>query len=149
MTRDVDQHLLNQNLIRTKLGVLTQLVRVIMAEIEIPCFTTFTVNSGERVKVTVPEETVFNITSISINLTDDLPASGRAVVYTQIVDDEEKAGPKVAIAPLRIAQNEVITVDYAINSFSPIIFSVEGDKFGVNIIGYTTTAQPLVTEKIE
>ncbi|KAH0786016.1 hypothetical protein GPJ56_010073 [Histomonas meleagridis] len=118
-----------------------------MADISIPSFATCIVKPDERIKVTITDS-LWCITSVSINVTDDMPKEGRVVVYISQINEEGKEGEKIAIAPLRVGQCEVVNVDYTINSFSPIIISTSGDKITVSVNGYTTTSEPPTFEKI-
>lgn len=115
-----------------------------MEEIQIPCFATVEVKPNEAVKVEVPEGTIWEITQVSIAPQDNLPAEGRVVVYAATSHEDKEQ--KVAIAPLRLGQCEVVTVNFVINSASPLEFTTTGAAVAVSVSGnLSSSAQLKVT----
>lgn len=116
-------------------------------EADYPGFVTVLVRPGKTVRVEVPEGNVWDISSVSIAINDQLPAEGRVVLYVGVVDGSGKVGEKVAIAPLRIAQCEVINVNLSVNCVTPIEFVTSGAEISVNVSGNVSANIPLkVTE---
>ena len=109
-------------------------------------FCSVVVNPGEQVKVSTQESSQWTITSASIVYKDDLPKQGRVVLYLSTYDNNGNIGQKIAIAPLRVCDCEVVTLDLA--TFSPLLFSTEGSDISVTISGYTDMPFPLDVEKI-
>lgn len=102
---------------------------------EIASFAAVIVPPGHPQKVTVPEDSLWIISSVSIVPTDPMPTSGRVVLYASILNDDGTQSEKIAIAPLRPGVVEVVNVDYEVNSVSPLVFSMSGTPISVNIIG--------------
>lgn len=112
-----------------------------MDEFQIPCFANVVVKPDESTKVEVPEGTIWEITQVSIAPQENLPAEGRVVVYASVTQDDKEQ--KVAIAPLRIAQCEVIPVNFVINSATPIQFTTTGASVAVCVSGNLSSSIPL------
>lgn len=117
-------------------------------EADYPGFVTVLVRPGKKVRVEVPEGNVWDISTVSIAINDQLPPQGRVVLYAGIVDASGKVGEKVAIAPLRIAQCEVINVNLSVNCVTPIEFVTTGDAISVNVSGNVSANIPLVVTEI-
>lgn len=113
----------------------------------VPVLTTISIGPNEVVKVEVPYENIWDITSISILPTPDMPSKGRVLVYAKPcnVDNAEK----IVIAPLRIGEMEVITVDYTIDGFTPMEFETSGADVTVVISGNIQTVSELVITRRE
>lgn len=107
-------------------------------------FSSVTVHPGERVKVIPRPDSRLTITTVSIVYTDDLPENGRVVLYASKYDRNGDIGQKIAIAPLRVRDCEVVNVDF--ETASPLIFSTEGAKIDVSISGHTEQPIPLIIE---
>lgn len=110
-------------------------------------FCTVVVNPGEQVKVSTYEYARLTITSASIVYKDDLPKQGRVVLYVSAYDSNGDIGQKIAFAPLRVCDCEVVTLD--LETFSPLLFSTEGSEISVTISGYTDTPEPLIVDRIK
>lgn len=115
-----------------------------MSDIPIPSFAALVVRPGERVRVAL-RESVWCVTSASL-APDDAPAGGRVVLYAATVGEDGRVGERIAIAPLTVGRCEVASLDYAINSYAPVVFSTEGAAVAVTVSGYTTSAEQLQTE---
>ncbi|OHS96185.1 hypothetical protein TRFO_10110 [Tritrichomonas foetus] len=108
-------------------------------------FTSVVVNPEETVKVSTNNDAIWSITSVSIKVTDDLPKEGRVVLYISQVGIDGTVGNKIAIAPLRVRDCEVVNADYSISS--PVVFSTTGAKISVSVTGYTTSLDSLIIER--
>lgn len=116
-------------------------------EAEYPGFATVCVRPGKTVRVEVPEGNVWDISNVSIVIDDKLPESGRVVLYAAVVSKTGKVGEKVAIAPLRIGQCEVINVNLSVNCVTPIEFTISG-AISVNVSGNTSDNVPLIVTEV-
>jgi hypothetical protein len=115
---------------------------------QVSTFCTVRIAPGQTVKVTIPQDSTWEITSVSIAPVEPLPTSGRVVVYASSLRSDGSTTEKVAIAPLRIGAAEVINVNYSVSSATQMLFSTSGDSIGVTINGNTTTSKQLVIESV-
>jgi hypothetical protein len=106
----------------------------------VPSFATIVLPPGRPQVVTVPDESLWVITSVSISPTDPMPETGRVVVYVSNLSADGTQGEQIAIAPLRVGAAEVVNVDFQINSASPLVFSTVGAELSVSVTGYTVTS---------
>jgi hypothetical protein len=116
---------------------------------DIPCFAAVVIPPGQPQKVTVPDDSFWTIGSVSIIPSDDLPATGRVVVYAATVKPDGTESERIAIAPLRVGAAEVATLDLQIAPAGPIIFSTAGAPISVTVTGYTATSDPLLVEPLQ
>jgi hypothetical protein len=115
----------------------------------IPSFAAVLIPPGSPQVVTVPEDSLWVITSVSITPTDPPPTSGRVVLYVATQAPDGTQGERIAIAPLRVGAVEVVTVDHQVNSACPLIFSTEGAQIPVTVTGHTITSAALVVRPLE
>lgn len=127
-----------------------QINRCINGEIELnqlmdfQTFASVVVNPKEQVKVSL-EDSIWTMTSVAIVVKDDLPKEGRVVLYVSNYDEKGEIGKKIAIAPLRVCECEVINID--LQTYGPIVFSTEGADISVSISGCTSRSYPLIVER--
>ncbi|KAK8886080.1 hypothetical protein M9Y10_041540 [Tritrichomonas musculus] len=107
-------------------------------------FASVVVNPKEQVKVSL-EDSIWTMTSVAIVVKDDLPKEGRVVLYVSNYDEKGEIGKKIAIAPLRVCECEVINID--LQTYGPIVFSTEGADISVSISGCTSRSYPLIVER--
>ena len=110
-------------------------------------FCSVVVNPGEQIKVSTQQSSIWTMTSVSIVYRDDLPNQGRVVLYVSKYDENGDIGQKIAIAPLRVCDCEVVNID--LSTFSPLLFTTEGSDISVSIAGYTDAPYPLIVDKIQ
>ena len=74
-----------------------------------------------------------------------MPATGRAILYAKPCNVAN--AEKIVIAPLKIGDTEVITVDYLINSESPMEFESVGAPVTFVISGNVFTGSELAVTR--
>lgn len=129
-----------------------QINRCINGEIELNqlmddflTFASVVVNPKEQVKVSLEQDSIWTMTSVAIVVKDDLPKEGRVVLYVSNYDEKGEIGKKIAIAPLRVCECEVINID--LQTYGPLVFSTEGADISVSISGCTNQPYPLIVER--
>ena len=106
-------------------------------------FVSFTINPNEQKMVTIPE-LGFLINSISFHFEKEIPNTGRVVVHMAPINEDNKIGKFIAIAPLTVGKFEVASVDFQLAPFSSVVFKTTGDKIPINIIGSIDVEEHLI-----
>ena len=109
-------------------------------------FCSVVINPGEKVKVSLGQNAVWTMTSVAIVIKDDLPKNGRVVLYISKFDENGDIGQKIAIAPLRVCECEVVNIELA--TFGPLLFTTEGANISVTVSGYTDKPISLTVDNI-
>lgn len=115
--------------------------------VELECFASVVVAPNTIVTVEVPEYESWVINSVSITPADDLPATGRVVLYASTFTNAGEATEKVALAPLRLGTCEVTQVSYVINCVTKIEFTTQGAAVSVTVSGTMTSSEQLLVSK--
>jgi len=97
----------------------------------------------QATRVQAADESVWEITSVSVAPGKDMPSSGRVVVWASSMDGEGRWPEPVAIAPLRLEECEVLTVCYVIDDATVMRFTTTGAKVAVNVCGSRSSSAPL------
>lgn len=109
----------------------------------IKTFVSVDIPAGKDVKVTVSDGEQFTLTGISILQDKKTPQTGKILVSATPVSEDGKKEQTIVLAPLTIGKSENVQVFFIINCYQPIIFSTQGAKASVQLIGTTETTTPL------